>query len=237
MSYQKQIAVNNKTLTFEINSKSDEIVFNEIFNERGYRILDDIIKRASVPIIDIGAHIGMFSAYAAALNDTVRIFAYEPDEQNYQAMKVNLKLNRFKNVVTKNLAIGLAEGKRVFYLNKDSHNHSLFEINDIGIREFEDSVVGQKEVLVTTLARIFEQQRLEKVSLIKLDSEGAEFEILENLDSAIFDKIGAFYVEYHVYKPEMDPNRLKNILMKHGFKVEMRGLFYQGKMGYLFAKR
>ena len=237
MSYQKQIAVNNKTLIFEINSKADEIVFNEIFNERGYRILDDVIKKANAPIIDVGAHVGMFSAYVAALNDAVRIFAYEPDEQNYQAMKVNLKLNRFKTVVMKNLAVGVEESKRVFYLNKDSHNHSLFEINDIGIREFEDSVVGQKEVSVTTLARVFEQQRLEKVSLIKLDCEGAEFEILENLSDEIFGKVGAFYVEYHMYKPEMDPNRLKNILMKHGFKVEMMGLFYQGKMGYLFAKR
>lgn len=232
MSYKKQAHLNKRSIEININSEADESVFNEIFTEREYKILDSMILRARSPIIDIGAHGGMFSIYCFCFNLTMQVFAYEPDAENYAAMKENLKLNNVRNVLIKNVAVGAQVGERVLYLSRDSHNHSIMGAGSAG-----DYSGVEKKVQVVTLERILEQNRLASVSLVKMDCEGAEFEILENLPVAIFGAVENFYVEYHEYSDEMRGAKLKEIFLKNGFKVEMKPSFYSKRMGFILARR
>ena len=215
-----------------INSEADESVFGEIFQEREYKIIESVIVKAGAPIIDIGAHVGMFSVYCAVLNPAVKIFAYEPDEDNFAAMKENLQDNNVKSVTAKNVAVGAKIGERVLFVSRDSHNHSLLSAEASG-----DFSGEEKEVQVVTLERIFEQNKLARVSLVKMDCEGAEFEILENLPAEVFEKIENFYVECHRYTYEMKPDKLRDIFQKNGFRVEMWSNHYDKRMGFIWAKR
>lgn len=232
MSYKKQIHYNKKLVEINISSDADESVFNEIFTEREYKMLEPIIVGAKAPIIDIGAHIGIFSVYCAVLNSKMQIFAYEPNAENYAAMKENLKENEVRNVACKNVAVGGQIGDRILYISKDSHNHSLISEEASG-----DFSGVEKKVPTTTLARILEQNRLASVSLVKMDCEGAEFEILENLPASVFAAVANFYVEYHEYADNMRAPRLREIFQKNGFKVEMRPSHYDKRMGFVFARK
>lgn len=232
MSYKKQTRLNKRLIEININSDADESVFNEIFIEREYKVLDPIILNARSPVIDIGAHIGMFSVYCACFNSTMQIFAYEPDIENYAAMKENLKLNNVQNVLARNVAVGGVIGERILYLSRDSHNHSI-----VGAEGAGDFSGVEKKVQAVTLERIFAQNRLASASLVKMDCEGAEFEILENLPGSVFAAVENFYVEYHEYSDEMKPVRLKEIFQKNGFKIEMRPSFYDKRMGFILARR
>ncbi len=239
MSYKKWIVYNKREVEININSEADESVFGEIFVEREYKILEPVIVSARAPIIDIGAHVGMFSIYCAVLNPTMQIFAYEPDEANFAAMKENLKLNNVKNVTMKNVAVGGEMGQRVLYMSKDSHNHSLLGAEVAG----DQSVPGrdfsgeEKLVSVVTLEKIIQQNRLASVSLVKMDCEGAEFEILEGMDADSFAIVENFYVECHRYTYEMNPVRLEGIFKKNGFKVETWSNHYDKRMGFIWASR
>ncbi|MBI5753899.1 FkbM family methyltransferase [Candidatus Peregrinibacteria bacterium] len=232
MSYREKIIYNKKPVEITINSEAEESVFNEIFQEREYKILESVIAKAKSPIIDIGAHVGMFSVYCAVLNPKMQIFAYEPDEANFAAMKENLKLNGVKNVTMKNVAVGAEIGQRILYVSKDSHNHSL-----LGAEAAGDFSGEEKMVNVVTLERILEQNRLASVGLVKMDCEGAEFEILENLSDEVFDVVENFYVECHRYTYEMNPSKLQEIFKKYGFKVDIWSNHYDKRMGFIWARR
>lgn len=245
--YDEQIKFNGKSLVVTLASDADQSVFREIFVEREYRILEPIIVRAvssagalaSAPILDIGAHKGFFSLYMRTLNPAVLVFAFEPESKNFAAMKENLKRNHVDGVVCKNLAVvGEASdlsGSRILYLSEDSHNHSL--INYAGDSQKDVPGNGTQTVQTISLERIFEKYRLEKVAIVKMDCEGAEFEILENLSPEIARKITCFYIEYHEYKEGMKGAHLADLLRKFGFKVDIRFSHYDKKMGFILAQR
>ncbi len=215
-----------------IDSEADGSVFYEIFTEREYKILDNIISKASSPILDIGAHVGMFSIYANCFNSDVQIYAFEPEERNFTALKNNFKENVVKNVIAKNVAVAAEIGVREFNISSDSHNHSLIKI------ENEDGEVFPiKKVSCTTIEQIFLKNNLQSVSLVKMDCEGAEFEILANLKPEILAKIGAIYIEYHQYGTQMNPEVLRQILIENGFKVQMKPSHFDKKFGFILAVR
>lgn len=239
----EQIKFNGKSLTVGIFSDADSSVFREIFVEREYRIVEPMIIRAYAPILDIGAHKGFFSLYVRALNPKVTVFAFEPESENFAAMKENLKQNHVQGVVCKNLAVVGSEnadgayGSRTLYLSEDSHNHSLFTPGGDSMILKNDSQNKTQTVQATSLERIFEKYHLEKVALIKMDCEGAEFEILENLSVEVAQKIDSFYIEYHEYKENMKGAKLADLLRKFGFKVESKPSHYDKRMGFILAKK
>ena len=110
----KKFDFGGRKLKVNLRSDADQSVFEEIFKDCDYRILDEVIKNASDAIIDVGAHIGLFSLYASVLNPDVPIFAFEPDIDNFLLLKENLKLNNVKNVKAKNLAVSASGGESGF---------------------------------------------------------------------------------------------------------------------------
>lgn len=222
MSYKREVSFGGRKLCFEIDSDADESVFGEIFVEREYRVVEDLIAAAASPILDIGAHKGMFSVYVRTLNGAVPVFAYEPEERNFATLKKHLKMNHVEGVVCKNLAVAEdGAARRRLYLSEDSHNHSL-----IGDGDF-------KEVATISLAGIL--GRVGKCSLVKMDCEGAEFEILRSLNTEDFASVQAFYVEYHEYAEDMRGVELKKILEKYGYKVALKISGYDRRMGFILA--
>jgi FkbM family methyltransferase len=219
----KYFKYNRKQISVELNSDADESVFNEIFVERDYKSLEEIISNAKNPIIDIGAHIGLFSIYVRTLNTDVIIFDYEPEENNFKALKENFRLNHLeKNMVAKNLAVGESEGVKTLYVSQDSHNHSLVQ-----------STERSQKVQATTISKIL--QKAGTVDLVKMDCEGAEFEIIKSMTKEDFGKIKNIYIEYHEYLPELKSAELKKIFEQNGFKTKSSPSHYDKRMGFLFA--
>jgi FkbM family methyltransferase len=223
---QKETRLNNRNLRLNLRSEADESVFYEIFTQREYNVLDEIIKKATSPIVDIGAHIGLFSLYANSLNEAQQIFAYEPEEENFKALKEHLKLNDTKNINIKNVAVTAQEGTVLLCISPDSHNHSIIEI---------ENATRTIKVPSTTLKKIVE--KLGHVSLLKMDCEGAEFEILESTPLEFLNKIDNIYIEYHTYTEEMNPSLLKIALDKAGFHTSQCESRYDARFGFILAKR
>ncbi|MFA5878108.1 MAG: FkbM family methyltransferase [Candidatus Staskawiczbacteria bacterium] len=168
-----------------------------IFIKKDY---GDDIEDNSV-IIDIGANIGVFSLFAGQSENTT-IYAYEPMSDNYDLLKENIGLNKLEtNILPFNLAIGARSEKRKFYLGT-SASHSFSPISESPFNAlYGDRVQEQKqkfiEINCVSLKNVFDRNNIQKCDILKMDCEGAEFEILYNLPEEYFKMIKKIRLEYH----------------------------------------
>lgn len=224
----KKINFNQKDINYNLRDEVDDSIFNEIFKYREYRQTEEIIKKASGVIIDVGAHAGFFSLYAAALNPTVRIYALEPETANFSALKDNTKLNpEFSHIKLFNTALSSKTGETTLYLSPDSHNHSLLE---------EMTGTGKKTtVKIITLGDFCANQKISRIALLKMDIEGGEHDIIKNLSPAEFDLIDYLFLEVH--KTESDfYESLENILRPAGFSVQVFPCQFAHDLKFILAR-
>ena len=138
-----------------------------IYVKRDYgRIADKPI------VIDIGANIGVFSLYAAGCG-AEKIYAFEPNRRAYDVLLRNIAANGLEDVIIPfNVAVTGCDGEAVkIPLESSPYNY---------IRR-EDSGDNCEEVNSVTLATIMTKNGLDFVDLVKIDCEGAEYEIVPGM--------------------------------------------------------
>lgn len=175
-------------------------------------------------IIDVGAHIGLFTLYASQFCNSGKIFSYEPMKENYKLLVDNVNGNNLDNIRTFNFAVSNSETIKL-YINDDESGHSMFSKSS----DFTtvDSI---------SLKKIFDENRIEYCDFLKLDCEGAEYEIIESLPTEYFKKIKKIIIEYHMADshPEL-LLKLKKTLESKNYKIEIKELF--SDIGFLYAKQ
>lgn len=209
---QKEIKIFGKTVVLTMRDEGDYSVAHELFLDHQYRYCDEVLKKAKNAVIDIGGHLGFFSLYASLLNPKVPIYSFEPHIGNFELLKKNLKNNRVKNVVAKNLAVSDKLGEIDLILSKEDLNHST-----VYVIEPTDEV---QKVQAITLEKIFDRHNIGQCDLLKIDCEGAEFAILEDSPPEVLNRVSNIFLEYHDWVPEKDHSQLKKLLEARGFNVE-----------------
>ena len=176
-------------------------------------------------IIDVGAHIGLFALFASQFCKNGKIFCYEPIKENYKILIENIEMNQIQNIFPNNLAVTKKTSRVKIFLNDDQSGHSMFIQNKNFV-----------EVDSKSLSDIFIDNGIKECDFLKLDCEGAEYEIIESLPSDLFTKINKTVIEYHMVdtKPEL-LEQLINKLKQFSFSVHTRSLF--ADIGFLFAKK
>jgi len=216
---------NNYNLQIYLRSQADKSIFKEIFELQEYKEVEVIIKSAKDPIIDAGAQAGFFVLYCWALNPEVKIFAIEPDEENLEFLNQHIEINNLKNVEVIPAALAGKSGLRNFFISNDTHNHSLFKV-------LVPKINKNIKIKTYNLDDWLSEQGIEKVSLLKLDIEGAEYEVLENFKS--WEKIKNIALEYHDFG-DFKHKELEKILSENGFKVKVRSSTFDKNLGFIFG--
>ncbi|OGC38557.1 hypothetical protein A2155_00105 [candidate division WWE3 bacterium RBG_16_52_45] len=162
-------------------------------------------------VVDVGASLGSFSLDAA--RQRAKVLAYEPAPESFELLSQNTKLNRLEDRI-KPFRLGVAgrAGKRTFFLTRFSPLSSFFggSSNKISV----DCI---------TLEDIFKKHRLKKLDLLKLDCEGAEYEILYETAPEILQKIREVRLEYHMLPAKnANPDALTDFLLHRGFALVNR---------------
>lgn len=199
-------------------------IINEIYVIKEYDKLINKIKKESV-VIDIGGQIGVFSIYAALKNKDVKVYSYEPFEENYEILKKNISLNKLQNkIIPIKLGVSGKKERREFILCDENTGGHGFYCTD-----------GSKKISINTISLkdIFENNKIKKCDYLKMDCEGAEYEILLNASKKLLKKINSISMEYH---KNGDVDKLKNFLEKNDFKVIIKndlgeGMLYAEKNG------
>ena len=128
------------------------------------------ILRAGDVFLDLGAHIGYHSYFAAGLvGPSGRVFAFEPDPGNYMRLKKNL------DAKAEQCAIWSSETKLIFArseLTEESGWGALASVHNAPERE-------QIEVESVSLDAWTERSGVKAIRAAKIDVEGSEFEVLQ----------------------------------------------------------
>ncbi len=184
----------------------------------------DFEIRETDTVIDIGAHVGLFTLYASQFCNRGKIFSYEPMKENYKILVDNVKNNNLVNIKTFNLAVSNSQSVKL-YINDDESGHSMFSKSS--------NFITVKSI---SLEDIFNQNNIQECNFLKLDCEGAEYEIIENLPAEFFEKIEKIVIEYHMADshPEL-LSKMKKDLENRNYKIKTKKLF--SDIGFLYAKR
>ncbi|MEH2424106.1 MAG: FkbM family methyltransferase [Nostoc sp.] len=128
-------------------------------------------------VVDIGANIGYFSAYAAsAVGKKGKIFCLEPEAKNFEYLKANCDVikNHGFNCLAYNVAASSVNGEAVLSIHQYSTYHAIED-------EFHhlDKVENKQIVSTVTLDQWTQEQGIQRISLLKIDTEGHEQKVLE----------------------------------------------------------
>jgi FkbM family methyltransferase len=165
----------------------DKLVIREIWTWDDY-FLTRLAGPTQGTIVDVGAHIGAFAVRAALLFPGARVLALEPVRENFDLLEQNLRRNDCRGVSALNVALAAASGWVDVYLNpKNTAGHSTVLTG-----------VEGRRVQALSFADLFREQKLAEVHLLKVDCEGAEYEILSSeAFAALAERVKNVVFEHH----------------------------------------
>ncbi len=170
----------------------DRFAFYETVIRRDY-LQDGVELQPGQTVIDIGANIGGFTLVAAqVVGDSGRVIAVEPERQTFERLERNIAHNGFEQVAALKLAVGGAPGEAVLYTFDNPLMSSI-------VRDDHDAVPpeGAQVIEVVTLGQLLDGQGVERCDLLKMDCEGAEYDIVDALDAETAGRIGRIVMETH----------------------------------------
>jgi FkbM family methyltransferase len=193
--------------------------FKEIFLDNCYlRGLNLTIPNDPM-IIDVGANAGFFTLFAVSRFPRAKVFSFEPIESNFRQLEINRNLNEGCDIAIFSKSVFGYSGKipMIFDIN-DS-----FTTNARVLRNSEEET-NAVQVPCVTLSQIFEEQKIDRCDLLKMDCEGSEYSILYNCPSECFKKITQMAIEVHK-GPESNQNMafLREHLRDHDFDTRQSG--------------
>jgi len=226
-----------------LRDEADQSVFNEIFKLKEYRSADDTVKAAKYPVVDVGAHAGFFSMYCRAINKKIKIFAVEPEPGNLKLLKQHLDENKISGVKVVAGALAGQTGDGELFLSEDSHNHFVIptEVEGSLFPSLRDSSApsssarNDKETIrikTFTFSDFCKKNKITKISLLKMDIEGGEYELFDGMSEADFAMVNYVILEYH---RGSEHKEIAEKLRANGFGVQVFPSHFDKTMGFVWA--
>lgn len=194
------------------NGTVDHWVMTEIFvNEeytKGYYSIQPLDN-----VVDIGANIGVFSVFAATRHNNVKVYCCEPLDANFALLQKNIRLNKLqRRIIPAHLGLGSSNRRQSIYIN-DVNFGATSLLYPTGKRE---------TVRIQRVADFFNSIRLKQIDLLKIDCEGAEYEIVRSIPAEHWRRIKNIVMEWHEVEGE-SVNSLIRVIRKNGFDVQAKG--------------
>ncbi|MFN0058363.1 MAG: FkbM family methyltransferase [Planctomycetota bacterium] len=207
-------------------------MFHRIFLRDEYRIA----AHCSGPlecVVDLGANVGIFAAFAAAR--ARRVVACEPMPNNFRELTANLA--GLNNVALVRAAIAATPGTLRLYRPRLEMLTGTYSAHPDPTRYV---IEDPEQVPALTLDQLFVEQSITRCDLLKIDIEGHEYEVLHATSSATLAKIQRIHGEYHDVRPEDPRTRIdhfREFLTRCGYRVELlphrrkpnHGMFFAGR--------
>ncbi len=166
-------------------------------------------------VVDVGANIGYYTTIFSRLaGENGKVFAFEPDPENFRILKSNMELNGCKNAVLEQKALSDKSGRIKLYLNEDNRgDHRIYDSGDsrdfveIEAIKLDDALRGESS----------------GINFLKMDVQGAEVLVLRGAEevlkkSADLSIVSEFW-PYAIEKAGCDPAEFFQILDDNNFEI------------------
>jgi FkbM family methyltransferase len=204
------------------------LLLDEVFINRWYRVEETPPPDAN--ILDIGANIGAVTLFWATVSPSVRICAYEPNPAAFDMLQRNIEGNSLQERVWAfTEAVGRGTGELNLWVNVPT---------DLSTGYLDKAPCEGGERITVPMIGIDETWRRlnqERIWLLKIDTEGAEVDILEGASKAVLDATQNAIVEYHNQIYPGAYTRCRHVLEEAGFRC--RVLVHPWQEGIIYAVR
>jgi FkbM family methyltransferase len=193
-------------------------VFSEIFVRQDYFFESE----SRMPLIlDCGSNIGMSVLFFKLLYPDSRVIAFEPDPQTFDVLQDNVRKNQLEQVELHNRAIYPTDGVIDFY-SDPAHPGSL--AMSTAAERFPGRVAACQKVEAVRLSPYIQ----EEVDLLKMDIEGAEGLVLNELAQAgKLRWIRQMFIEYHHHLNPLEDHlsQMLQLFEENGFGYQIHCTF------------
>lgn len=166
-----------------------------------HTFFDDYFKK-EITIVDLGACMGEFVDEMSKIYSVKKAVLVEANPTNFKKININ------SNYVCYNKAISSKDNDIIEFFEDPKSPYN-------GSKEFNwfDGIKHSIETI--SLSKLCEDNNIDFIDILKIDIEGAEYDILENLEDSFFlNKVGQITVEFHDFiDPQLKP-RTKKIIDK-----------------------
>lgn len=191
---------------------SECLVLYSYDSDPAYRIAETDV------VLDVGANIGAFTVRAASLARKGRVVAIEPQVENLQLLESNIRRNGFTNVTVVHGALSGSDGQAALAVGMELCPSLVFSFPGMTM----------ENVPTFKLRTLLDQAGIAEVDLMKMDCEGAEFDILLGASRADLRRIRRLVMEYHNVRRDRSHRELIECLQQAGFEVYCTGGSWNG---------
>lgn len=209
---------------------SPVLMLEEVFGDRIYR--RQLTSNPDGVIVDIGANIGAMTVDFASQWPQIKIHAYEPNPSTFEVLKRNVFDNRLAGRVELfNEAVAGHVGSFKLWTEMLSVGASGY------YTESPSAEAKPTTVPCVDLATVFRRVGGEPIFLLKIDTEGAEVDILKRSAGLPFWQVQHIAVECH---NDLAPGALevcRRITDNHGFRCAVKPVAAHAGIYMLYGRR
>lgn len=213
---------------FAVRSLMDAWIVKETNLDRDYEVHGTAIQDGWI-VVDIGAGLGDFTVFAARRTPHGRVFAYEPASDSMALLDKNLRLNGIKNVDTFPYAVSSKNGE----LSLDVSGGVAVQYRTVGDTRSEGHKITVRSV---ALADVLAGLPGGVCDFLKMDCEGAEYDMLMNLEDAALRRARRICLEYHEDVTAFSYVDLERYFVARGWRVQVHPSAVRPDLGFLYAE-
>ncbi len=177
------------------------------------------LARNSRIIFDVGANIGLWALLAASVNEESEVHAFEPTGEIVAALRGNIELNGFHNILVNAFGIGRSTGKGFLHYctSEDGSNEGMNFVTDSA------SQSSDFPVNLTSIDDYSEQKGIKHIDLLKIDVEGGEYNALCGARKLLQNQsVGCIFIELIEWAAKRGGHStfdIKHLLAGYGYQI------------------
>src|SRR5918995_324176 len=201
-------------------------------------IIEHFTPKEGDIVVDIGAHMGRYTIIGAKrVGAQGKVVAIEAHPGNFEMLNRNIKLNQLTNVIPLNYAVYSKETKIKLYLPDEESGYTMHHsiMSNYVFTKYKDKTEDKfVEVNANTLDYFLQLEGITDVNWIKIDVEGAEFEVLKGAHNVLSNsKNISLLIEVHgknTYEPIIES------LRSYNFKIDFEKTYENGEKHIIALK-
>lgn len=224
--------------------------FLDYFQQKN--IIKLINNKFSKPIIvfDVGAHYGETIKLFLRKLKIKKIYSFEASPHNFRILKKNICRLEFRKVEIFNFGLGDKIAKKYINQTIESSSSTINELNKeskylerklkvLNIKN-KDTFYHKLPIKISTLDNFIEQNNIQNIDLLKIDTEGYEFNVLKGL-SNYSHKIKLIYFEHHyddMIIKDYKFGDINKLLKDRGFTmIKKSKMFFRKAFEYIYENQ
>lgn len=178
---------------------------NEIYIKKNYMFDSE----TNTPfIIDCGANIGLSAIFFKQIYPNSKIICFEPDPKIFEMLKYNLEQFNYSDIQIVNSAVWINDEKLIFETDKSWGGKIVTEEN-------------KKTISIDAIN--LNKYLNKKIDFLKIDIEGAEYDVIKNCSELIIKNVNNIFFEWHSFSnKDQKLGEILNLFENNNYRYHLK---------------